>query len=278
MNPTTLNLLSISVFAFVLLSLVGPLVNISPAFTATLTVAIASIFAIDRFAAKGIGGNLLIDLVSSQSSEYRQRIIHHEAGHFLVAHLLGIPIQSYTLSAWESIKAGLPGLGGVMVDTTAIAPTLSTISPSVDSAAKPPVSASIDQEANLEINPEIDPAANLSATDQALSDGTANPVPLRQLNQYCIVWMAGVAAEKRTYGSAQGGQDDELRLKQLWQQIPPNVRATANPDTQTRWALLQAETLIEKHPYAYDALVTAMTQRQSVQTCIQQIESNRPKE
>ena len=266
MNPTTLNLLSISVFAFVLLSLVGPLVNISPAFTATLTVAIASIFAIDRFAAKGIGGNLLVDLVSSQSSEYRQRIIHHEAGHFLVAHLLGIPIQSYTLSAWESIRAGLPGLGGVIVDTTAIAPTLSTIDQTIDSATNSPA------------NSSVDPAVNPTTTHKAPASGTANPLPLRQLNQYCIVWMAGVAAEKRTYGSAQGGQDDELRLKQLWQQIPPNVRATANPDTQTRWALLQAETLIEKHPYAYDALVTAMTQRQSVQTCIQQIESNRPKE
>ena len=254
MNPTTLNLLSISVFAFVLLSLVGPLVNISPAFTATLTAAIAGIFAIDRFAAKGAGGNLLIDLVSSQSSEYRQRIIHHEAGHFLVAHLLGIPIQSYTLSAWESIRAGLPGLGGVIVDTTVIAPTLSTVKPS------------------------IEPAVNPTATDKASANGTTAPIPLRQLNQYCIVWMAGIAAEKRTYGSAQGGLDDELRLQQLWQQIPPNARATANPSTQTRWALLQAETLIEKHPYAYDALVTAMTQRQPVQTCIQEIESNRPKE
>ena len=231
MNPTTLNLLSVSVFAFVLLSLVGPLVNISPAFTATLTTGIAGIFALDRFVANGIGGNLLIDFVSGQSSEYRQRIIHHEAGHFLTAHLLGIPVESYTLSAWESIRAGLPGLGGVVVDTEAIASTLEA----------------------------------------------SQSMPLRALNQYCIVWMAGIAAENQTYGSAQGGQDDELRLKQLWQQIPPDARATANPETQTRWALLQAKTLIEDHPYAYDALVTAMTQRDSVQECIVQIEANCPK-
>ena len=102
MNPTTLNLLSVSVFAFVLLSLVGPLFNISPAVVATFTTAITTIFALDRFVAKGSGGNLLIDVVSGQSSDYRQRIIHHEAGHFLVAHLLGIPVQSYTLSAWGS--------------------------------------------------------------------------------------------------------------------------------------------------------------------------------
>ena len=252
MNLTTLNLLSISVFAFVLLSLVGPLVNISPAFTATLTTGIAAIFALDRFVAKGVGGNLLIDVVSGQSSEYRQRIIHHEAGHFLVAHLLGIPVQSYTLSAWESIRAGFPGLGGVVVDIAAIAATL---------------------EAN-QSDPQSDSAEAQGKSEPAKSE--APGLPLRQLNQYCIVWMAGIAAENQTYGSAQGGQDDEFRLKQLWQQIPPDARATANPETQTRWALLQAKTLIEDHPYAYEALVDSMTQRDSVQDCIAQIESNRP--
>lgn len=241
MNPTTLNLLSVSVFAFVLLSLVGPLVNISPAFTATLTAAIATLIALDRFVAKGAGGNLLIDLVSSQSSEYRQRIIHHEAGHFLVAHLLDIPIKSYTLSAWESIKAGLPGLGGVVVDTDKIV--------------------ELAEQSN-----------HLEESDRQKPDA----IPPRKLNQYCIVWMAGIAAENQTYGNAQGGQDDEFRLKQLWQQIPPDARATANPDTQTRWALLQAKTLIEDHPYAYTALVDAMTQRDSVADCIAQIEANRP--
>lgn len=229
MNPTTLNLLSVSVFAFVLLSLVGPLFNISPSVVATFTTAIAAVFALDRFVAKGIGGNLIIDIVSGQSSDYRQRIIHHEAGHFLVAYLLGIPIQSYTLSAWEALKAGLPGLGGVVVDT------------------------------------ELEDKAK-TETDS---------VPSRQLNQYCIISMAGIAAETQTYGNAQGGQDDKFRLKQLWQQIPPDARATANLETQTRWALLQAKTLIEQQQPAYAALVTAMTQRESVQACIQQIESHR---
>ncbi len=229
MNPTTLNLLSVSVFAFVLLSLVGPLFNISPGVVATFTTAIAGAFALDRFVAKGVGGNLLIDIVSGQSSDYRQRIIHHEAGHFLVAHLLGIPVQSYTLSAWEALKAGLPGLGGVVVNTE------------------------LGQEA------------------KAKTDAVSS----RQLNQYCIISMAGIAAENQTYGNAQGGQDDKFRLKQLWQQIPPDTRATANPETQTRWALLQAQTLIEQQQPAYAALVTAMTQRESVEDCIQQIESNR---
>lgn len=120
MNPTTLNLLAVSVFAFTLLSLVGPLLNISPGAVAIALTGCAGVVALDRFTWQGKGSNLLIDLLSGQSSEYRQRILHHEAGHFLAAHLLNIPVKSYTLSAWQGIKAGLPGLGGVVVDTSEV--------------------------------------------------------------------------------------------------------------------------------------------------------------
>ena len=53
MNPTTLNLLAVSVFAFTLLSLVGPLLNISPNAVAIALTGIAGVFALDRFVAHG---------------------------------------------------------------------------------------------------------------------------------------------------------------------------------------------------------------------------------
>lgn len=224
MNPTTFNLLAVSVFAFMLLSLVGPLLNISPGAVAVVFSGCAGILALDRFGAEGRGGNLLIDLVSGRSSEYRQRILHHEAGHFLVAHLLDIPVDSYTLSAWEGLKAGLPGLGGVVVDTAAVG-------------------------------------------EMALS--------LQQVNRYCTVWMAGIAAETTTYGSAQGGDDDKVQLRQLWQWYSDHTEERADVDTQLRWALLQAQTLIEKQQPAYEALVNAMSDRDSVEVCCQQIETHR---
>jgi hypothetical protein len=43
--------------------------------------------------------------------------LHHEAGHFLAAYYLGIPVKDYTLSAWETFKQGKPGFGGVEFDT-----------------------------------------------------------------------------------------------------------------------------------------------------------------
>lgn len=241
MNPTTLNVLAVSVFAFTLLSLVGPLLNISPGAVAVTVTGIAGVFAVDRFGAQGKGGNLLIDLVSRQSSEYRQRILHHEAGHFLTAHLLEVPVQSYTLSAWEAMRAGLPGLGGVVFDTAEI--------------------------------------------EAALTSGSLSA---QQINRYCIIWMAGIAAENQTYGTAQGGSDDQAKLRMLWQQVKGGQDAadsqTSLPvgaqdtsvssavDTQLRWALLQAKTLLEKQAEAYEALVKAMSERASVETCCAEIE------
>lgn len=222
MNPTTLNLLAVSVFAFMLLSLVGPLLNISPAAVAIALTGCAGVIALDRFSWQGKGSNLLIDLLSGQSSEYRQRILHHEAGHFLAAHLLGIPVQSYTLSAWQGIKAGLPGLGGVIVEPS---------------------------------------EAGISG---------AESLSTQQINRYAIVWMAGIAAETQAYGSAQGGDDDKAQLRSLWQQI--NL-SSAEVDTQLRWALLQANTLLAKQQMAYKALVAAMAKQESVEACCKQIET-----
>ena len=181
----------------------------------------AGVFALDRFANRGRGGTLLVAFFAGRDSEYRERILHHEAGHFLVAHLLDIPITGYTLSAWEAFRANLPGLGGVMFDTA-----------------------------------EIETALN----EKALTK--------QQINRYCIVWMAGVAAETQTYGSAEGGEDDRAKLRFLWEQTP----APRTPvDTQARWAQLQAQSMLEKQSDAYEALVSAMRDRAPTDECRQRI-------
>jgi len=251
MNPTTLNLLAVSVFAFTLLSLVGPLLNISPGAVAVVLSACVGLLALDRYGWQGKGGNLLVDLVSGQSSEYRQRIVHHEAGHFLIAHMLNIPVESYTLSAWQGIKAGLPGLGGVIVDTSAIAASLQP-APQAPAETLP--------EAPAEAPPEAPPASH--------------PLTAQILNHYSILWMAGIAAEQQKFGDAQGGDDDKAQLRRLWELAPAQNRTAAAPQTQMRWALLQANTLLENQPKAYQALVTAMGEQRSVEDCCVQIEAN----
>lgn len=116
MSQTALNLVAISVFLMTMSALLGPLINLSPAVPAIATFTILGIATFDSFSLQGKGGTILLDWIAGFSPQHRDRIIHHEAGHFLVAYLLGVPVTGYTLSAWEACRQGQPGQGGVTFD------------------------------------------------------------------------------------------------------------------------------------------------------------------
>ena len=225
MNQTTLNLIAISVFAITLSSLLGPMLGLSPVAPAIATVGLLGLATLDRFGWEGRGGTFLVSWFAGLSAEYRERVLRHEAGHFLVAHLLDISVINYTLSAWEAWRKGLPGQGGVVVDAQGL-------------------------EAEL----------------------ARGELSTQRLDRYGIVWMAGVAAEILTYGSAEGGDDDRQKLQMLWRQLN---RPLAEYEVKQRWLALQARTLIEKHWPAYEALVKAMSNRASVEECRQVIQQRR---
>ena len=115
MSDLPLNLTAIAVFVMMLSVLMGPLIHLSPFLTALTTISLLGLITADQFVWQGQGSNLFLDSLASKKQ--RERILHHEAGHFLAAYYLGIPIKDYTLSAWETFKQGNPGLGGVQFDT-----------------------------------------------------------------------------------------------------------------------------------------------------------------
>ncbi len=217
-NPTkqiSFNLVAICVFGITISSLVTPLLNISS------TVPILAIFAIvvgttiDGFLLKSTVATLILDAIASTNPAYRQRIIQHEAGHFLVAHLLGIPITGYTLSAWESVRTGYSAQGGVVF-------------------APPP-------------------------TD----------ISSQLLQQYCTVWMAGIAAEKLMYDRSEGGSEDRQKLRGVLLLTGKQQQEIVH---QENLAALQAKTLIQTHWEAYQTLVIAMEKRTTVADCCDQID------
>jgi hypothetical protein len=220
-NPTkqiSLNLVAICVFGMTISSLVTPLLNISS------TVPILAIFAIvvgttvDGLLLDSIAATLILDTIAGTKPAYRQRIIHHEAGHFLVAYLLGIPINGYTLTAWESVRQGNSAQGGVMF-------------------APPP-------------------------TD----------ISSQLLQQYCTVWMAGIAAEKLMYDKSQGGSEDRQKLQGVLFLAGKQQQEIVH---QENLAALQAKTLIQTHWDAYQALVIAMSNRSAVADCCDEIDAHK---
>lgn len=118
MPQTALNLIAIGVFLMTMTSLLGPIFHIPPVVPAAVTFGILSLATADTLSWNSRGVSLLLDLFASE--EQRQRIINHEAGHFLTAYFLGIPITGYTLTAWEVLKQGQIGMGGVSFNTDAL--------------------------------------------------------------------------------------------------------------------------------------------------------------
>lgn len=116
MGQVALNLAAVLVFVLTLSILLGPLLSISPTIPAVATLGVLGFVTLDSLGLQGKGVTLLLDGFAQRSPLYRERILRHEAGHFLVAHLLGIPVTGYTLSAWEALRQGHPGQGGVMFD------------------------------------------------------------------------------------------------------------------------------------------------------------------
>jgi hypothetical protein len=218
MGQLTLNLVAITVFLVTMAMLLGPLLQIPQTVPVVAIAAILGIATLDQASWNGTLGNLLVNGLSRLSGEERQRVLHHEAGHFLVAYLLDIPVTGYTLSAWQAWRQGIPGLGGVQFDTTKL--------------------------------------------DDPLKTGQ---ISAQLLNRYCTVWMAGIAAEQHVYGEARGGQDDRQKFTLLWQQLR---RPQAEAKMRQRWATLQAQTLLEKHAEAYQALVAAMGLGTSAADCL----------
>ncbi|WP_069790638.1 ATP-dependent Zn protease [Cyanobacterium sp. IPPAS B-1200] len=115
MQQTGLNILAISIFTITLSVLLGPLLNISPYIPAGGTFIILSLITVDTLNWQNKGVNLLINIFAS--AEQKERVIYHEAGHFLTAHLFNIPIKDYTLTAWETLKKRSGGTGGVIFET-----------------------------------------------------------------------------------------------------------------------------------------------------------------
>ena len=126
MGQLTLNIVAVTIFLVTMGMLLGPLLHIPQAVPVVAIAAILGIATLDQTSWNGTLGNLFINGLNRLSPEERERVVHHEAGHFLVAFLLDIPVADYTLNAWDAWKKGMPGIGGVQFDTTQLEATLKT--------------------------------------------------------------------------------------------------------------------------------------------------------
>jgi hypothetical protein len=213
MNRIALNTVAVFIFLMTGLILGGPLLQISPVVPTAVILLALAIASLDAVGFQGQGATLFLDGVAQRSPEYRARIVHHEAGHFLVAYRLGIPVTGYTLCAWDAWRQGYGGSGGV----------------------------------------------------QFKVDLQNQPNPAAQLENYSAVCMAGRAAEQLVYQTIEGGVDDLAWLRQQAASLE------IAPTSLEQRSLLVAKGYLKDYWAAYEQLVEAMTQNQSVEQCYGQL-------
>lgn len=74
-----------------------------------------------------VGGALAFDQVALRGlvfeacyrtffPRYEEKVVKHEAGHFLAAYLHGLAVRGYVLSAAEAFRAGIPGQAGTLFE------------------------------------------------------------------------------------------------------------------------------------------------------------------
>jgi hypothetical protein len=119
-NDEDLNLLAIAIFTLTMSVLIGPALGLSPLIPAILTVVLLGLYGIYASGWGGQGRSLLMAWWQEASPHQRDRLLHHEAGHFLVAYLMGIKILGYNLSPVAAAKQGQYGVVGVEVDADAL--------------------------------------------------------------------------------------------------------------------------------------------------------------
>ncbi|XP_058101648.1 uncharacterized protein LOC131245900 isoform X3 [Magnolia sinica] len=70
-----------------------------------LSVGFLFLWSVDLVVFGGGVGSLVLDTIGHTiSQKYHNRVIQHEAGHFLIAYLLGVLPKGYTLSSLEALK------------------------------------------------------------------------------------------------------------------------------------------------------------------------------
>ena len=111
MNVTATDLLAIAIFTITMMSLVGTMVGLSPVVPSAISISLLTSWGVDIGFFQGKFGAYAQAWLRARSSQYRERVSYHEAGHFLAAYVLGFKITSYAI-------AGIVGrsLGEILSD------------------------------------------------------------------------------------------------------------------------------------------------------------------
>ena len=243
---------------------------------------------------------LLVSVQRTVFPLYRQRMLQHEAGHLLMSHLLGFPLESYQANAVKNAVTFYPF--GSDVDAGTDRARRLGFDRGIERPSEEPILRRVENKA-----PYFSPEGRGSSTLQeqsvfrkeALSkksnftaflsldttDRTMEPReswPYRgfdetTLDQLTVISVAGVCAEILAFGNAEGGLADFNQLKQLLlakqQDDDEPLLTEREVDNRIRYALGFTMAQLRRHLGALDALADVMARDGSIAECVYAMET-----
>jgi len=222
---------------------------------------------------------------------YRQRMVQHEAGHFLMAHLLGFPIQGYTTNAVRNAVSFYPlsdadkgrefanqlGFDRPAARTEAeedLWPLPSTLGgsdlPFFSKEGRG--GAVVEQQSVFRNKKNYTEFLKLPSQNDPTNAWPYRGFDETTIDQLTVVSVAGVCAEILAFGNAEGGVADLSQLRQIFAASQEEMTERER-DNRVRYALGYTLSQLRLHLGALDALAEVMDRGGSVAECVLAIET-----
>jgi hypothetical protein len=218
---------------------------------------------------------------------YRTRMIHHEAGHFLMGHLLGLPVAGYQANAVKNAVEFYPlsdknrGLDRASL--------LGFDKPKYNARDEPEMVVPEDvpffsteglgglllEEQSVFRNAKNysdNPFLKLASQNEPTNSWPFRGFDHRTVDQLAVVSLGGVCAEILAFGNAEGGIADLGQLRQFFGSAEPKL-TDSEMENIIRFSLGYTLSQLRRNLGALDALVSVMERGGSVAECVLAIES-----
>jgi hypothetical protein len=227
---------------------------------------------------------LLVQVQRQLLPRYRKRMVQHEAGHFLMAHLLGYPIAGYEANAVKNAVSFYPladvDRGQSVANLLGFDPPKMRLTDRIAVALNIEDKPFFSQEGSggtmvQEQSVFRDVGKRNYTAFAKLLPSTNDPSkawPYRgfdeaTLDKLSVVSVAGVCAEIIAFGNAEGGLADFGQLRQLLAAADREM-TEREMETRIRFALGYTMSQLRRHLGALDALAQAMERDASVADCV----------
>jgi hypothetical protein len=230
---------------------------------------------------------LLVSLQRNVFPSYGKRMIQHEAGHFLMGHLLGLPIKGYATNAVKNAvefyplndpdvgkdRANLLGFDrrtNMEADYNSEVPVSDAPYFSKDGRGAQTLEArSVFRNAK---NYTDNPFLKIPSRNQPAQSWPFRGFDLGTIDRLTVVSVAGVCSEILAFGNAEGGLADVSQLRSLFTAAESELN-DRDKDNIIRFAMGYTMTQLRLHLGALDAVAEVMERDGSVAECVEAIET-----